>query len=253
MATRDPDPPLPAGESPLRVGDSPLPDEGSKFIQALFPAGVVAVSTSDPGDEALLLPEEAACVQRAVEKRRREFAAGRVCARLALAKLGLESAPLLIGPHRQAQWPPAAVGSITHTAGFCAAVAARADAFRGIGIDTEIVGRVTVPLWPSICVAEEIARLQGLSRELQAGTATLIFSAKEAFYKAQFTALGERVGFHDVAIDLPAQQPAQESGQFEVRPLRALGVAALADGSLRGRFVFHAGFVSTGFALGIRP
>jgi 4'-phosphopantetheinyl transferase EntD len=214
---------------------------------------VVAVTTSDAGDEALLLPEEAACVQRAVEKRRREFAAGRVCARQALAKLGFPAAPLLIGPHRQALWPAGAVGSITHTTGFCAAVTARASEFRGIGIDTEIVGRVTVPLWPSICVADEIARVQGLPRELRAGTATLIFSAKEAFYKAQFPALGERVGFHDVAIDLPAQQPGHESGQFEVRPLRTLRVSTLVDGPLSGRFVFHAGFVSTGFVLGIPP
>ncbi len=232
--------------------DPPLQDGDNGLIQALFPAGVLAVTTSAAGDEALLLPEEAACVQRAVEKRRREFAAGRVCAREAIARLGLQAGPLLIGAHRQALWPAAAVGSITHTTGFCAAVAARAEDFRGIGIDTEIVGRVTIPLWPSICVAEEIARLQGLPRELRAGTATLIFSAKEAFYKAQFAAVGERVGFHDVAIDLPALQRGQESGQFEVRPLRSLGVEALAEGRLSGRFVFHASFVSTGFVLANR-
>jgi 4'-phosphopantetheinyl transferase EntD len=219
------------------------------LIGGLFPAGVIGVTTAEPGDESQLLAAEAALVQRAVEKRRRDCAAGRYCARRALAGLGIAEEPLLIGADRQPLWPAGVVGSITHTGGFCAAVVAHAAALRGIGIDTEIVGRVTAPLWPSICVPEEIARLKSLPRELRARTATVIFSAKEAFYKAQYPALGERVGFHDVAIELSPAGGWQHSGSFEVHPLRSLSVAKLVAGPLRGRFVFHAGFVSTGFAL----
>jgi len=233
--------------NPLRAA------EDAALIRALLPGGVVAATTTEPGDEALLLPAEALCVQRAVDKRRREFAAGRTCARRALAELGVAAAPLLVGADRQALWPAEVVGSITHTAGFCAAAAARAADFRGIGIDTEIVGRVTAPLWASICVAEEVAWLKSLEPRLRARTATLIFSAKEAFYKAQFPVAGERVGFLDVAIDLDPAAGVHDRGEFEVRPLRALAVAMLVSGALRGRFVFHAGFVSTGFALAAAP
>ena len=45
-----------------------------------------------PGDASLLAPEEAAIVANAVPKRVGEFAAGRLCARRALAELGMSRA-----------------------------------------------------------------------------------------------------------------------------------------------------------------
>ena len=50
--------------------------------------GAVAAELEDRGQNLPLHPEEVAAVQHAAEKRRRDFAAGRFCARAALAQLG---------------------------------------------------------------------------------------------------------------------------------------------------------------------
>src|ERR1700757_4626476 len=93
--------------------------EGS--MQRILPAGVVAAEHWGLGCERDLLPEEARHVEKAVTKRRLEFAAGRRCARLALARLGATPGPILPGEDRTPRWPSALVGSITHHGAHCAA------------------------------------------------------------------------------------------------------------------------------------
>ena len=85
-----------------------------------------------------LFPEEAALVERATDKRRQEFAAGRERAREALAALDLGKTPILRGFRGAPQWPPGIVGSITHCAGYCAAAVARAEDLAAIGLDADI-------------------------------------------------------------------------------------------------------------------
>lgn len=92
--------------------------------QILPPRVAVAESFGDLPD-AKLLPEEEAIIARAVPRRRREFAAGRWCARAALAQLGEPPVPILRGPQNEPQWPAGIAGSITHCAGYRAAAAAR--------------------------------------------------------------------------------------------------------------------------------
>ncbi len=122
-----------------------------------------------PGDVSLLLPAEAACLGRAVRKRVQEFAAGRLCARRALAQFGIENFALRVRGDRQPDWPPAMVGSITHTDGLCAAVAGPSAHFAGLGVDSEIAGEVKRKIWPRICVAGEIDWLHSLPAAEQDG------------------------------------------------------------------------------------
>jgi len=91
----------------------------------------------------LLFPDEAQYLGRAVPKRIQEFAAGRLCARRALAEFGFTDYPLRSNSDRRPQWPAPVIGSITHIAGMCGAVVAKQRQFRAIGLDMEIVGRVT--------------------------------------------------------------------------------------------------------------
>ena len=85
----------------------------------------------------MLWPEEAAAVQHAVEKRRREFAVGRMLARAALAAIGDPPSAIPTGNHREPVWPAGIVGSITHCAGYCAAAVARDAMVVALGIDAE--------------------------------------------------------------------------------------------------------------------
>jgi 4'-phosphopantetheinyl transferase EntD len=160
-------------------------------------------------------PAEAALVERAVERRRREFAIGRQCARRALARLGVTGLPLLAGPNGAPLWPAGLVGSITHThagpAGFCGvAVAARQDVV-ALGIDAEGADSLAPALWYFVLTGAEKRRLDGNTR---AGhLAKLAFVAKEATLKAVLPSAGQPLDFRDIHVDVA---PAEDGFVAEV-------------------------------------
>jgi 4'-phosphopantetheinyl transferase EntD len=219
----------------------------SADFKTLFPDGVAAAELRGQGDASLLLPVESAGLGRAVQTRVQEFAAGRSCARLALAQFGIHDCALPARSDRQPAWPSSMVGSITHTAGLCAAVVGEAARFAGLGLDCEVVGDVEPELWPKICVPREIVWLRSLPTEEQARASALIFAAKEAFYKCQYPAVGEFLSFHDIRLGIRGwgSMPAA----FEVHASRTLAVAAYAQFPVLGTYRFHEHYVSAGVAL----
>ena len=118
-----------------------------------------------------------------------------------MAEFGVVKFALRVGADREPLWPPALVGSITHTRGYCAGVVGERRLFRGLGLDSERAGEVHEKLWPKICVPAEQAWIRARPWRERAAAATLIFAAKEAFYKAQFPLARQRLGFHDVRIE----------------------------------------------------
>jgi len=226
---------------------APNPAQRSALVESLFPPGAAAAELRAPGDPALLDPEEALSVARAVPKRVGEFAAGRLCARSALARFGAGSFAVRMAPDRRPLWPAGLVGSITHTQGFCAAVIGEQARFVGLGLDTEKADAVGPMLWPSICVAEELAWIASLPAEERTRAATLVFAAKEAFYKCQYPSTGEWLSFSDVRI-VPLDW-AMLQGSFRIEARRALGVFAAAPPPPRAAYRFHEEFVTAGVAL----
>jgi 4'-phosphopantetheinyl transferase EntD len=218
----------------------------STTFAALFPAGAVAAELRGPGEASRLKPEEACSVARAVPKRIQEFAAGRQCARRALAELGLGDVSITVAHDRQPVWPPRVVGSITHTDGLCAAVVADSTRVAALGVDSERSGAVKPELWETICVADESAWLSALPPGDRAAAVTLLFCAKEAFYKCQYPLVGERLGFRDVCVSVLAW--GEGHGTFSLRPVRpvALFERIGAEQSLRGSYRLHEEFVSAG-------
>ena len=229
----------------------------SPTIASLFPSGVVAAELRAPADALLLLPEEVEGVSNAAPKRIQEFAAGRLCARRALAKFGVTDFPVRVARDRQPMWPDFLVGSITHTAGLCAAALAERARVIALGLDSEVVGAVKADLWPSICAAEELAWVDALYPEERAKAVAMIFSAKEAFYKCQYPLVGERLNFHDVCVRPIEWSPVQ--GAFAVAPARPIAffnrfaapLRALSSAlePMMGSYRFHERFVSAGVFL----
>jgi enterobactin synthetase component D / holo-[acyl-carrier protein] synthase len=219
----------------------------SADLIGLFPPGAVAAELRGAGDIDALFPEEARHLGRSVQKRAQEFAAGRLCARRLLHEFGIQNFPVVVGEHRQPVWPDTLVGSITHTTDFCAAVVAPKLRLRALGIDCEIAGRVGRELWRSICTPAETAWLRSLPEVQQLRAASLIFSAKEAFYKCQFGATQEHLGFQDVAVEIP--EWGEPRGVFRIRAKRRIAVDRLAAMPLEGRYLFHEAFVTAGVAL----
>jgi 4'-phosphopantetheinyl transferase EntD len=214
----------------------------------LFPAHVAYAELSDESALEPLFAEEAAYVARAVDKRKREFALGRTCARRALAALGIEAQPLVANPDRSVRWPREAWGSVTHTEGFCAAVAALRSDLRGIGIDAEMRGRVQEKLWSHVASEREIAWFRSAGTEREAAErATLLFSAKEAFYKAQFCVSATFVGFHEVELVFDRQ------GGFEVTVMSDIAQAFARGTTFAGRYVELRDHVLTALVIGHEP
>ncbi len=243
--------------SPSSAAPAVNPAILSATFASLFPSGVVAAELRAPGDASLLLPAEAQDMSNAVPKRMQEFAAGRLCARRALAEFGVADFPIRVARDRQPLWPGFLVGSITHTAGICAAVVAERARLIALGVDTEAVGAVKAELWPTICVSAETAWLDTLDPAQRAAAATLIFSAKEAFYKCQYPLVGEWLNFHDLRVT-PLDWGAAH-GAFAVEATRPIALfdrappvrtpPVRAPSAVLGSYRFHEGFVSAGVSL----
>jgi 4'-phosphopantetheinyl transferase EntD len=231
---------------------APNPATLSTDFSELFPRGVAAAELRLPGDPSLLFPEEAVSVVKAVPKRVGEFAAGRLCARRALAEFGITGFPLTMAPDRAPVWPESMVGSITHTRGLCAAVVAERRRFASLGLDVEVAGDVKRDLWRHICVAAELAWLESLPVPAQASAATLVFSAKEAFYKCQYPVTGERLIFSDLRVTLAEPEAGGRrgaEGAVLVTPTRSLAIGASPRSGFRGSYRVCDDYVCAGFCL----
>ncbi|MFI7426458.1 4'-phosphopantetheinyl transferase [Micromonospora sp. NPDC049836] len=217
------------------------------MIEELLPAGVAAAEAYDDPPEARLLPAEEALVGGAVEKRRREFTTGRHLARRALAELGVPPVALLAGPRREPRWPDGTVGSITHCAGYRAAVAARAGTLLSTGIDAEPNEPLPAGVLDSIALPAERSRVAELLRHDPAVRwDRLLFSIKESVYKAWYPLTGRWLDFEeaDVTVD-PA------AGTFRARLL--VPPPALPDGrplgGFTGRWLARRGLVLAAIAV----
>ncbi len=216
------------------------------MIEEILPDSVIAVEARhDPTDAVLFAVEEAA-VERAVEKRRREFTTGRVCAHKALERMGLLATPIPTGERGEPQWPAGIVGSITHCDGYRACALARSTAMVTLGIDAERNAPLPDGLLPDIARADELPRLRELQGEMpEIHWDRLLFSAKESVYKAWFPLARRWLGIEDAVVALDPGTCTFSDSLLVPGPL-------LADGSLTGfagRWLVRDGLVLTSIAV----
>ena len=179
-------------------------DVSSRIRDALV--GVIpdemACAVTDPQRfDKSLMPSEVGAICNALPKRKTEFVAGRRAARRAMADLDVAPAPVPAGPDRAPIWPDGVIGSISHTDLVCVAVVAHETSARAIGVDVEAATPLEADLLSRICNEDEVARIAGPD---QLTYAKLVFSAKEAAYKAQYPLTQTLIGFDgfDVTLDL---------------------------------------------------
>lgn len=219
----------------------------SPLLAEIFPAQVVCAEFRGTADPSLLFPSELASLGRVRPQRLREFTAGRLAARRALAEFGLTGHPLDMKSDRRPHWPEVLTGSISHTAEWCGVVVASHNRFRALGLDLEIIGQVTPEIWPLICTPQEAAWLRRLGTREQMRGAALIFSAKEAFYKCQYQVTQQWLEFGDVTLDIAFT--GVHAGYFTVRPCTEIMLLEAAAPPWHGRFRLHGGLVITGMTL----
>jgi 4'-phosphopantetheinyl transferase EntD len=218
-------------------------------MRDLLPSAV-AVAVAGPADwTGDLLPAEQACLsERAVQTRRRDFAAGRNCARRALRDLGLPTAAVPAAADRAPVWPAGVVGSITHTAGYCAAAAAHTTDIRSVGMDAEQHREINPGVRRLVLLPEEEAACARLPSDIS--WPVVLFSAKETIYKVWYPVVRSWLDFHDARLDLNP-----DAGTFTARiaPAR-VDAAGVEDppASITGRFVIADGLVRTAAVLPLR-
>lgn len=225
----------------LRTRETPLRNSAgavaSARIAALFPFAVAAAEVDGAGPPAPLYPGEGLHLRQAAPRRWRDFAAGRDCARHALARLGVAAAALLPQDDGGPRWPDGIAGSISHTEGLCGAVACRAGAGFSLGLDLERLAPLDADSVAAFATPAEQAWLDSLAPAEAARLAVALFSAKEAFYKCQHPLTGRWLEFHDVGLQLRAD------GRVEL----AAAPPGLDPARYAGRYRVEAGHVLTGF------
>ena len=161
-------------------------------------AGFAVRTSTDPGQP--LLTEEAAQLHpRAVPARRESFRLGRSAAHAALASIGRDLGPILVGADRQPIWPEGVVGSISHTCGTAVALVAPAGSTDGVGVDIEEV-RHAPELEGQVPRPEEFAWLDELAPPDRERALFALFSAKESIFKAFFPATFSFFGFDAASL-----------------------------------------------------
>jgi 4'-phosphopantetheinyl transferase EntD len=203
-----------------------------------------AVTAEEFGDvpDATLFPEEERLIARTVDKRRREFATGRHCARRALGRLGIPPGPILQGDRGAPLWPSGTIGSITHCAGYrAAAVASERDA-AALGIDAEPRGPLPDGVLDTVASPEEVSALRRLyDRDPEVSWDKILFSAKESVYKTWFPLTGRWLDFTEASVDI------DPSGEFTARLL--VTDPRMGTDRLTGRWIAFDGLVGTSIVL----
>ena len=206
----------------------PLNDKDPALAAALASLGPPEIWLThrviQPDDEDLLLAVEAPDFRTSVLKVRRQSGAARSLARELLAEFGFRDTALRRTDSGAIDWPTGMNGSLAHDDQVAVAAVARQQSILALGIDIE----------PAIPLRDGLARIIATPTERRRYQRSilesrLLFSLKEAVYKAQHPIYGDALDFQDVEIDLDARRGMTRTGRsFLLRFITAPRVVALA-------------------------
>jgi 4'-phosphopantetheinyl transferase EntD len=176
------------------------------MLGMLLPAGVECEECFGEASVGVLFPEEEKIIAHAVEARRREYAVVRSCARACLGRLGYARVPILPGVGGAPTWPAGVQGSMTHCAGYAAAAVGPLSRISAIGIDAEPDAPLPDGVLDLVATPAERNRLAVTQLEPDSPNwDRLLFSAKEAAYKAWFPLVGEWLDHQEAEIVIDPQ------------------------------------------------
>ncbi len=203
-----------------------MPDPGellAKRTAELLPEGCF-VASADPARSWPLWPGEDSGGM--VPRRTAEFSAGRHAARLAMAAAGMEPCAVPKGADRAPVWPAGLAGSISHSDLAC--IAAVSAELQGIGLDLEPL-RPFDPAVAALVTGPEDA----VAADGDAGL--LLFCAKEAVYKAQYSLSRRLFGPEALAVTI--------AGEVLTARFREDAAPFLRGAVIEGRITLCAGHV----------
>jgi enterobactin synthetase component D / holo-[acyl-carrier protein] synthase len=219
------------------------------MLEVILPAGVESQECFGVPPGGVVFREEEQVIAHAVASRRRDFAAVRSCARVCLERLGYPPVPILPGVGGAPTWPAGIRGSMTHCAGYAAAAVGPHRPISAIGIDAEPDAPLPDGVLGLIATAAEHDHLAATQRECEGPHwDRLLFSAKEAVYKAWFPLVGGWLDHHDAEISFDAHNRtftallSRNDLILNGRPIH----------QLHGRWIREQGILATAIVLGSR-
>jgi enterobactin synthetase component D len=180
-------------------------------IKRLLPAAVKSYCCQVQDYTDQLHTEETMIISKAIDKRRYEFSAGRLCARNALQQIGIDNCTLTQGENGEPIWPDQITGSISHSNKWAAAAISTTKEIMAIGFDIETINRISSDILKRIITDTEKEQLEKKDKQKAQEYSALIFSAKEAIYKALSKLYNKTLRFKDVSII-----PKEDSTKFEI-------------------------------------
>jgi 4'-phosphopantetheinyl transferase EntD len=171
--------------------DSPISEEQLPQVEIRECVGVVGPINDFRGQ---LLDAESQGIGHWAMKRQLEYSTGRHFAHMAMHALGETPASILRREDRSPVWPRHLLGSIAHSDDVAIAVVAHSRSCSGIGVDIECRGRIGAELFDTLFTVHE-------QRAIRDGrSATELFCAKEALYKAVHPMVRKFIDFTDVTF-----------------------------------------------------
>lgn len=215
---------------------SPFPKE---IAFSVVSAGDMDGFTLSPEEEALLRGAKS-------ELYRRNFRLGRAAAREALYSLGFsEIVPVVRNQTGAPEWPKGFIGSISHKDGIGVAAVGKTDGIKMLGIDLECItgsnSRIKDRIKDRVAHERELPFLESQG---DIGV-IMLFSAKEALYKALSPVHRRFIGFKDVWLDwsekdnLFTAHPASKEVEYLFSSPVKIGIERLEDLILASVVVYH--------------
>ncbi|MBY5768552.1 4'-phosphopantetheinyl transferase superfamily protein [Rhizobium leguminosarum] len=191
-----------------------------------------------------LWPGEADHVSAAVAVRKREYVAARSAARRAMSELQLPLGSIGRTNTGAPIWPAGVIGSLSHGAGDAIAVVGSRSNVLTVGIDLEAAIPLPAEIASSVVMPEDQDAAANLSLHHPKCWQMVIFSAKEAFYKAFHQCTADLIDFDAVFLQFNLDE-AGYSGDFHcVARDDRLNSRGLLQ-RLSGRWLVHSGRIYT--------
>lgn len=176
------------------VGDVPE-FEPLRLLTGLVAPGTVIAGrdflSALPADLSVLAPEERRSVFAAAQRE-----ASDVAVAAALVDVGNVHAPVPSSPEGFRMWPEGLVGSVTHKGTSVLVAISPNSTHLGIGIDLEIDDGSDLSVVPGLASSEELPGFAATTSQ----ALHLVFSAKEAVFKAVYPRRRLPLAFDDVRV-----------------------------------------------------
>ena len=182
--------------------------EGRLFKSPFDNEVVFVAITEDQSEPESLHPAEVNILSpTASQKTRRRFITGRTAARQVLDQISVgREVPLLRGDGGEPIWPQGIVGSISHCENWAIAAGTRDPDIRSLGIDLENWAKFEPPDSSLIIFSTSELRWAQQDRSCELQRLAILFSGKEAVFKALYPAYGRSLEIGDIRLQWQATE-----------------------------------------------